>query len=274
MSRGLSLHIGLNEVDPNHYRDGNGNPWKGELAACENDAHSMAELAAGQGFDVRPLLLSAQAKADAVAGEIRSAGESLQPGDIFLLTYSGHGGQVANMNPEVDPEDDNFDETWCLYDREFIDDELFALFSAFRPGVRIVVLSDSCHSGTVSRGDPPRAGEEIGAPKQLPMDVAEATERDHADLYAQVQRDIPAQALNTMLATVVLLSGCQDDEFSRDGRVNGAFTEALLKAWQDPNARRSLPELAKAAGDLIPTRLQQHPNYSIYSFDVSPAITI
>jgi len=33
MARGVSLHIGLNEVDPNHYKDGDGKPWKGELAA-------------------------------------------------------------------------------------------------------------------------------------------------------------------------------------------------------------------------------------------------
>ncbi len=53
MARGVSLHIGLNEVDPNHYKDGDGNPWKGELAACEADVHAMVDLATAQKFDVR-----------------------------------------------------------------------------------------------------------------------------------------------------------------------------------------------------------------------------
>ena len=49
---------------------------------------------------------------------------------------------------------------------------------------------------------------------------------------------------------MVLISGCQDYQFSRDGRQNGAFTGALLKAWEDPTARRSLKSLrdATAAG--------------------------
>src|SRR4030065_82189 len=48
-----------------------------------------------------------------------------------------------------DAEDDGLDETWCLYDGEFLDDELFELWTKFQPGVRILAFSDSCHSGTV-----------------------------------------------------------------------------------------------------------------------------
>jgi hypothetical protein len=38
MARGISLHIGLNRVDPDHY-DG----WDGALTACEFDAEDMEE---------------------------------------------------------------------------------------------------------------------------------------------------------------------------------------------------------------------------------------
>ena len=38
--RGLSLHIGLNSVNPKHYAG-----WSGDLMACEFDAEDMAALA-------------------------------------------------------------------------------------------------------------------------------------------------------------------------------------------------------------------------------------
>ena len=121
--------------------------------------------------------------------------------------------------------------------------------------MRIVVLSDSCHSGTVTRGAPGRrtrgrrgAGDEDDVrPKQLPLHVAIATEKAHAALYAKLQKEIPSKRLTTVAATVVLISGCQDDQFSNDGRRNGVFTGALLKAWkEEPMARRSLKGLWEA----------------------------
>jgi hypothetical protein len=40
MAKGLSLHIGLNRIDPNHYAG-----WSGTLNACENDARAMQDIA-------------------------------------------------------------------------------------------------------------------------------------------------------------------------------------------------------------------------------------
>ena len=69
-------------------------------------------------------------------------------GDIFWITYSGHGSQVPDQNGD---ESDGLDETWCLYDCQILDDTLFDLWSRFKEGVRIVIFSDSCHSGTIAR---------------------------------------------------------------------------------------------------------------------------
>jgi metacaspase-1 len=60
-----------------------------------------------------------------------------------------------------------------LYDGELIDDELYAALNKFAAGVRIFVLSDSCHSGAVLRDanfaaigvTPPR-------PRMMPRDIA------------------------------------------------------------------------------------------------------
>ena len=52
--KGISLHVGLNRVDPIHYTG-----WKGELAACENDARDMETIARSQGFVAQSLLTKA-----------------------------------------------------------------------------------------------------------------------------------------------------------------------------------------------------------------------
>jgi len=274
MPKGISVNIGLNAVDSHHYVDEDGKPWPGTLAACENDARDMAALADAQGFEVRGPLLTTAATTDAVTRALTKAADELRAGDMLFLTYSGHGGQVDNVNPEIDDEDDQLDETWCLYDRELIDDELFALFARFQAGVRVLVLSDSCHSGTVTRAAPQPVVDADAAPKNLPPNVALATEAAHRDMYAAVQRAVPVEGLTTMAATVVLISGCQDHQTSRDGRKNGAFTGALLQAWKDPNARKSLKRLWKTTAALIPASYDQEPNFSVYGFDASPAITL
>jgi hypothetical protein len=274
MSKGRSLHIGLNRVDPKHYVDGDGRPWSGDLCACENDANALHVLAGGLGYEARPPLLTAAATADVVIEAIRSDSASLDPGDAYLVTYSGHGGQLTNVNPDADPEADRLDETWCLFDRQLIDDELFALWSQFSPGVRIVVLSDSCHSGTVTRGAPPTA--ELGQPryKQLPREVAEATERINGDLYRSLQTALPSKRLRSLAATVVLMSGCRDDQYSRDGAEHGVFTGALLSAWEEPAARTSLATLHAATATRIPAAFDQTPGFLIYSFEVGPALAV
>ena len=145
LQKGRSLHIGLNNVDTQAYQSqGFVVP---QLSGCINDANAMQTLAAGQGF-ITQQLTDDQATSSEVIRFVSSYGRELEAGDFFLLTYSGHGGQVDDVNGD---EDDAQDETWVLYDRMLIDDELFQLFSQFQAGVRIFMLSDSCHSGTVAR---------------------------------------------------------------------------------------------------------------------------
>ena len=138
--RGISINVGLNSVDPSHY-DG----WSGRLKACEQDAKDMQAIATKAGFQTQ-LLLTQHATSTAVVSALKNAAQTLKSGDILLLTYSGHGGQVPDTNGD---EDDGQDETLCLYDRMFIDDELFSMWSMFAEGTRILMLADSCHRGTL-----------------------------------------------------------------------------------------------------------------------------
>ena len=244
--RALSIHIGLNAVDADAYSG-----WTGPLAACEFDAADMAAIARAKDMRATVLLTKKATRARALAA-LRAAAKALRAGDLLFLTFSGHGGQVPDVNGD---EADKRDETWCLYDGQLIDDELYFEFSRFAPGVRILVLSDSCHSGTVARGiasQPETVPHQ--RPKLMPESVAMRTYRDHQAFYDQLQRDVAAAAgkpvvdPDTALAQVavsgrlsaiaaqfdaalILISGCQDNQTSMDGDHNGAFTEQVLNVW-------------------------------------------
>lgn len=241
-----ALHIGLNEVSAAAYAG-----WTGPLAACEFDARDMADLCKQQGISSK-LLLTKKATRAAVLAGIRSAAKALAAGDFFLLSYSGHGGQVPDIGGE---EADKQDETWCLFDGQLIDDELYFELSRFKAGVRIVVVSDSCHSGTVVRAGPPQAGTPVLRPKLMPPTVARRVYSEHQRFYDKLQTDVSkASGKNTAVdpdtalanvaisgrltaivkefrPSVILMSGCQDNQFSMDGDQNGAFTEQLLRVW-------------------------------------------
>ena len=261
MGRGISLHIGLNRVDPGHY-----NGWDGALTACEFDANDMRAIAEGRGFETSALL-TAEATADAVLTAIEQAAGQLAQGDLFLCSYSGHGGQVPDRNGEE--EEDRSDETWVAFDRQIVDDELYDLWGRFAPGVRIFVLSDSCHSGTVVRdieADVPvpvstrdRAGAQSPRYRALPRDVMIATYRAHAELYDAIQQRVPGSEQADPDATVLLISGCRDDQLSLDGFSNGLFTENLRAVWDDGAWNAGHPQFREAIRARMPAT--QQPNY-------------
>jgi metacaspase-1 len=262
MARGMSLHIGLNRVDPNHY-DG----WDGALAACEFDARDMEAIAKRSGFATRTLM-TAEATADAVLTAISDAADELSAGDLFFCSYSGHGGQVPDRNDER--EADRSDETWVAYDRQIVDDELYVQWGRFAPGVRIFVVSDSCHSGSVTRriDDPDvpdpvstrdKAAAESPRYRAMPRDVMIATYRTSADMYDEIQRRVPGAEQADPKATVLLISGCRDDQLSLDGFSNGLFTENLLAVWNDGAWEGGYPEFRETIRARMPDR--QQPDY-------------
>ena len=229
MKKGISLHIGLNYVDPKHY-DG----WDGELFACEADADDMTALARSRGFKTQTILRK-NATSRSVTAAIGRAARALKKGDIFFLTYSGHGGQVADLNGDEGSFGDTLDkkdETWCLFDRQVVDDELAALYAKFKSGVRILVLSDSCHSGSVVRKVEamPRAQ---GRARLMPPPKAASVYEKNKKIYDKIQRSVTGAEKQDIKATVILISGCQDRQLSRDGEFNGAFTGMLKTIWDN-----------------------------------------
>ena len=250
----ISLHLGLNSVNPAHYGG-----WDGPLAACEFDANDMAALAKSRGMKPT-VLLTAKATRAALLAQLRKAAKALKAGDLFFLSYSGHGGQMPVSNGD---EPDRQDETWCLFDGQLIDDELYFELSKLAAGVRVLVLSDSCHRGSVTRAQRPAAPPAGFRAKLMPDTVGRRVYAQHQSFSDQLQADVAraaktrftdpdaalaqlgaqgpaAQAMNLVgvfKPAVLLISGCQDNQTSLDGEHNGAFTESLLKVWNHGSFR-------------------------------------
>jgi hypothetical protein len=233
-----------------------------------------------EGAEVRPrdAASTADATRKKVRAAIESAAKSAHEGDLVLLTYSGHGGQLPDQNGD---EPDGRDETWCLYDGEHVDDELYALFTSFRPKVRVVVLSDSCHSGSVTRAAVRDAALRSGTLQStvgtrekpvaldpatpryraMPDEVAFATYRRNKEFYDDIMKDLPTpkQSAKKVQATVRLDLRVPGQPASQDGTFNGLFTGTLLRVWKQGKFKGDYELFHKKIRNLMPSN--QTPNH-------------
>ena len=288
--KGYALAIGLKTVDPEHYGG-----WDGELSGCEPDAADMAKIATDQGMNV-DTLITANATREAVLSKLSNLADKLNSGELLVVSYSGHGGQIPDQN---DDEEDQMDETWCLYNGQLLDDELNQAWSKFRDGVRILVFSDSCHSGTVLKmiksdykelpqvrideltqnlktvksqeplrregirsyikrngifrnrirdfrpdlksalRDQEVSDAEVDAVVSLsdrrivPPDILRNTYKNNKVFYDNIGRVVPKEDPSVVRASVILISGCQDDQGALDVGTNGLFTLILKQVWNN-----------------------------------------
>lgn len=276
--KGLSLHVGLNNVDEAHYGRIR------ELKGCINDALSMADLATKQGFEILGMLTDQHATRDAVKGKLLEAAQRLEAGDIFFYTYSGHGSNLRDMNgdePKLKP-GDLFDETWLLYDGMLIDDEAGELWTSFKPGVRVLILMDCCHSGSAVRNslERPRLPS-TGTWRRKAVPAADAVRvylKNQAFYDAIIKQPGVGDSAEPACA-IRLISGCQDDQVSLDGDVNGLFTENLLAVWNDGAFAGDYAALHQQVTDLVGMGADQTPNFfftgtAVPGFDQQKPFTI
>ncbi len=225
MAKGISIHIGMNYFDPEHY---NGND--GQLRTCEKDCLDMQELAVSQNFDASIIFLNEEGTRDAVSQAIADASEKLVSGDMLFVSYSGHGASIPDVNGD---EEDGKDESWCLFDGFFLDDELYALWTRFAEGVRIMVVSDSCHSGTVVKSAPGENAEDMIVSKNFPEGEAKKVYLAHKGFYQKIKAEAVASKDKEVKASVKLIAGCQDIESSYvlPQDENSLLTKELNRVW-------------------------------------------
>lgn len=285
MPKGFSLHVGVDNPGPNF-------PGATLLKGCKNDARAMNDIAWRAGFTKRELLLDGEATYDRVEGAIRAAAEgpdALGQGDIFLFTFAGHGDRASDIDRD---EPDGFDESILLFDFMLLDDVLHrVLLPLFNPGVRFLMVSDSCHSGTVlsflsltadpacfrkterlslgglevstttdvmalAVSDPPRV-------RTISDDVLYQHLWSHRDFYEKVLGGVPSlKDAPEIKASVLLLAACCDDEEAvetPDTPTHGVFTKALVEVWNGGAFQGSHDQFKDAIASKIPSGLRQHP---------------
>jgi len=230
MMKGVALLVGLTSVNPSTHGHWNGTDgcW-----GCELDVDNMGRILQPLGYDIKKLK-TADATRPAILSSLGQIGKSLECGDIFVFYFSGHGGQQLDANGD---ELDGHDETLVAYDLDIIDDDLNTHWLRFEEGVRVVMISDSCNSGTNYKGL-----------------------RDIHTLASL--RPIEEKLAKAMKAQLIHFGGCRDGFRSRGQEDGGVFTKALSTAWDQGNFEGNYPDFYNAIRNLVTS--EQRPQYNKY----------
>ena len=193
---------------------------RNDLRGCVNDARNWSEILKKiYGFTIQDILLDKKATKGAVIASLKKLVSGSKKGDSLVVTNSSHGTQVPDRNGD---ENDGKDEAWCMYDGNLTDDDLRKIFSNLPEGVKLTVISDSCHSGTVTRAfmGAMDSEEYIKARYMPPEDDIEAFSVNSLPIREAVFS--PQEGMQE-----VLISGCKSNEYSYDARINGKPTGAF-----------------------------------------------
>ncbi len=227
-----ALLIGINSYSagPGSSAGAGGRGVWTDLNGAVNDIHTLKEiLMANYGFPRQNIqvLTDKQATRDAILSAYRrSLIDPVQPGDVCVFYYAGHGSQVRNSRTD---EPDGKDETIVPADSsqgkwDIRDKELSRLFNdTLDRRANLTVLFDSCHSGSIARGDTP------GLARWLPGD-----NRDIAAIIGNEKPD-PRGAPEQRKNGALILSAAQDYQLAYEatdarGQPHGSFSLALQRA--------------------------------------------
>lgn len=254
MSNKYALCIGINDYP------GTGS----DLSGCVNDANDWSAVLKQYGFAVQKLI-DKEATRSAILSSMKSIISAAVKGDSIVFQYSGHGTYIPD---EDNDETDGTDECICPYDLStngpITDDELFELFSSKAYGVKLVMFSDSCNSGTVTRFAP------ISTPPTIPgRKPPQRKVRFLPPATFLKQKDINKLGTSRTFRRSsppgrhgsLLISGCQDVEYSFDAffenRPNGAFTFVALDTLKKLKPNSTYLDWYKAIRKILPS--QQYP---------------
>jgi hypothetical protein len=254
-----ALLIGLNRYHP----ESRVRP----LSGCHNDVAAvksfLLEYYRGQISDeqnIRVLLDEDATRQQVIAG-FREHLSQAREGDAVLIYYAGHGAQNPTAEEFLPYSTAGKDEGWVLYDSrlagafDLADKEIAILLSEIAINCpNIVVISDSCYSGSLTRSEEDeQARFTAGLHGRRPLSsyLEGAYHRQHLESGKLI---IP-------FTKHILMSACDKLEVAMEtSGVGGYFTSALLKALRSCNAQVNYGELyLHTCATIRGITLRQHP---------------
>lgn len=223
--RSYALVIGINQY-----------PHLDHLLTATNDARDIANvLKEDYGFESK-LILDQQASRDNILEELNKLRKRLKTDDRLLIYYAGHG----YYNQETDtaywlPVDAEKDSTTKWIEAKSISDQLKLISSR-----QILVIADSCYSGTLSR-----------------LAQVELTSSDTRDNYLRKLRDKTAR--------VLIASGGNEPVSDSGGKGHSIFADSLLGALKNPGRRIFTAEElhTNRIKESVAGRAEQTPEYRV-----------
>lgn len=213
-----------------------------------NDVSLINEALTGQGFleDNITTVINEAATKEGILQAIANLQSKVKPGDIVVIHYSGHGQQIFDDNGE---EIDNMDEAIVPYDalvkytsnykgeNHIRDDQIGNIIAQFRNSLgkdgQLLLLLDSCHSGSATRGGKARGG--IGALVPPDWDASSGNKTTGSGMVEGVKTNEDA-------APFVMLSGASADELNYEyegyGSLSFAFSKAMNELGSDVTYRK------------------------------------
>lgn len=213
-----------------------------DLGGAVNDAQAMRDVLQAR-FAFAPgdvtMLTDQQATRAAILGGIERLLAQSSRGDVAVFYYAGHGSQRRNS---LSPEASKLDQTLVPADAnagvfDIRDKELARAFNQFvDKGVELVLIFDSCHSGSVARG-----GLEGQSAKRRERWAA-IDPRDAADAGAEKSPEERG---------ALVISAAQDYQLATEmegpgGQPNGIFTTALIATLMSVPPNEPVAEVFKS----------------------------
>ncbi len=225
-----ALIIGINA----YTADAKGN---GPLEGCRTDAQNMHQLIQ-EIWGYRPSQIKVLLDREATRQAILTAFDDWlvrgsQSGDRVLFYYSGHGAFVQDDNGD---EDDGRDEVFCPVDsipdstKTIRDDEINARLRKLS-GRQVVVITDSCHSGTATRA--------LGRDNSFKVKQYLYPDQSKPEPVGRgfVNKPEPTNTVLEPLDNVIHYSAVSPSQMALDGgRSGGVFTNAFIEAVKERRA--------------------------------------
>ena len=211
MTSRYAICMGATRLDPDGY-----NGWPGLCPGCDIDLGNTTRMLNKVGFDGIWAGLNRTADHPFVKPAFDVFCKELNPGDLLVLYYTGHGGQWPDRDGD---ESDGKDETLCFWSGEIVDDKIGAYLKKIPRGVRTLFITDSCHSGTNFRGRVT-----YGSRPFRYRPFRQSFPNGHSN---PVSLRLSSRSLRS---TMLHFGGCSDGRYSYGDKEGGVFTNSLLSA--------------------------------------------